>query len=41
MKNKMKFKSHEFKQTIDCLDESQCVYIDESGIKSNLIRDYG
>ena len=26
---------------MDCIDKTQCVYIDESGIKPNIIRDYG
>ncbi|MDM8568272.1 hypothetical protein QUF50_01895 [Thiotrichales bacterium HSG1] len=31
----------EFEQIVDCIDKKQLVYIDESGIKPNIIRDCG
>ena len=39
MKNKIKVE--EFNQIIDCIGKNQFVYIDESGIKPNIIRDKG
>ncbi|MDM8568571.1 hypothetical protein QUF50_03470 [Thiotrichales bacterium HSG1] len=31
----------EFEQIVDCIDKKQLVYIYESGIKPNIIRDCG
>ncbi len=39
MKNKIK--SKQFKQLVDGIDKEKFIYIDESGIKPNIIRDYG